>query len=282
MTKSIGLINPGAMGASVGAAAVSTGNRVIWASALRSQATKERAARGNLEDVESLDNLISESDIILNVCPPYFAEDVAHEISNRGFKGLVLEANAISPERTRRIESILGSSGAHIVDGGIIGGPAWVAGGSTRLYLSGIRAEEISSLFAGSPLQAIVISDKIGAASALKMTFAAYTKGTTALLSAILAVAEKEGVREDLEKQWGEDFSRQTRNRVASNTAKAWRFAGEMREISHTFSQAGVPGGFHAAAAELFERLSEFKDHAETPAIEKVLATILRESSTSL
>ncbi len=109
-------------------------------------------------------------------------------------------------------------------------------------------------------MHASVISDEIGSASALKMVFAAYTKGSTALLTTILAVAEHEGVRADLEAQWGEEFTRQTHQRVAGNTAKAWRFAGEMREIADTFAGAGYPEGFHMAAADIFARLEKFKD----------------------
>lgn len=275
MSKTIGLINPGAMGASVGAAAATTGNQVIWASAGRSEVTRERAERAGLDDCGTLQRLVEQSDIILSVCPPHAAEAVAEEIAAADFNGTYLEGNAISPKRTRKIEQLILSAGANFVDGGIIGGPAWQQESDTRLYLSGEHAQEIATCFAASPLEAIVISDRVGAASALKMTFAAYTKGSTALLSAVLAVAEHSGVRAELEKQWGDSFSEQTRNRVAVNTAKAWRFAGEMREISATFADAGVPGDFHQGAAEIFERLSQFKDRTEVPTIDEVLAVIL-------
>lgn len=270
-----GLINPGAMGASVGAAANHGDIRVIWASEGRSDATRERASKARLEDVGSQDRLIAESDIIISVCPPSSAEDVARAVSAAKFRGIFVDANAISPERMTRIEEIVSVAGAEIVDGGIIGGPAWEAGSNTRLYLSGHEAPRIASLFHESPLEAIVISDHVGAASALKMVFAAYTKGTTALLTAILAVAESEGVREDLERQWGREFTEQTHRRVTANTAKAWRFEGEMREIAATFDATGQPGGFHQAAAVVFSRLAEFKD-TETPAIEQVLSTLLQ------
>lgn len=273
--KTIGLINPGAMGASVGAAAnLKDDARVLWASAGRSQQTRERAARGDLEDCESLERLVADSDIILSVCPPHSAEDVARDVAGFGFGGIFVEANAINPERTRHIETIVTGAGAQFVDGGIIGGPAWQEGSGTRLYLSGSEAAGIAELFAGSPLEAIVISRKTGAASALKMSYAAYTKGSTALLTAILGVAEKEGVRAELEAQWGAEFTQQTHRRVTANTAKAWRFEGEMREIASTFEGAGLPGGFHQGAAEVFHRLAEFKD-TETPDIGDVLEALL-------
>jgi 3-hydroxyisobutyrate dehydrogenase-like beta-hydroxyacid dehydrogenase len=264
------------MGASVGAAASSNGHTVFWASAGRTPSTWARARRAKLEDAGTVADLVRGSEIVLSVCPPHAAEEVAQEVAQLGFSGVYVEGNAISPDRTRAIQRIVEAAGAHYVDGGIIGGPAWTREAKTHLYLSGPRAEEVSACFAGSPLQASVISTRIGAASALKMGYAAYTKGTTALLTAILGMVEKEGVRADLARQWGETFTNQTIKRVCSNTAKAWRFVGEMHEIAATFRGAGMPGGFHDAAAEVYERLEEFKDRAEPPAIEMVLEALLK------
>ncbi len=277
MAFTIGLISPGDMGASVGAAAASNGHRVLWAGDGRSDLTRQRAERGQLEDCNTLENLVTQADIILSVCPPHDAINVADQVIALGFNKLYLEGNAISPPLTRSIESKLTGAGAEVVDGGIVGGPAWDAASNTRLYLSGDRAHDIAKLFADSPLHTRVISDQIGAASALKMTFAAYTKGSTALLAAILAVAEKEGVRESLERQWGEEFALQTQRRVTGSARKAWRFAGEMREIAATFEGAGMPGGFHNAAADVFESLAVFKDTPTPPDIEDYLKTLLDE-----
>jgi 3-hydroxyisobutyrate dehydrogenase-like beta-hydroxyacid dehydrogenase len=221
--------------------------------------------------------LVKASEIVLSVCPPHAAEDVAREVAQLGFSGVYAECNAVSPDRTRAIQHIVEGAGAHYVDGGIIGGPAWTREAKTHLYLSGPRAKEVADCFAGSPLRSSVISDRIGAASALKMGYAAYTKGTTALLTAILGLVEREGVRAELAGQWGDAFTEQTVRRVCANTAKAWRFVGEMQEIAATFKGAGLPGGFHEAAADVFERLEEFKDHTEPPAIESVLKALLRD-----
>jgi 3-hydroxyisobutyrate dehydrogenase-like beta-hydroxyacid dehydrogenase len=272
----IGLMHPGAMGASVGAAARSNAHTVLWASTGRTASTWARARRANLEDAGTVAELVKASEIVLSVCPPHAAEEVASEVAHLGFAGVYVECNAISPDRTRAIQRIVEDAGAHYVDGGIIGGPAWTREAKTHLYLSGPRAEEVAACFAGSPLAASVISDRIGAASALKMGYAAYTKGTTALLTAILGMVEKEGVRADLARQWGDAFTTQTVRRVCSNTAKAWRFVGEMHEIAATFKGAGLPGGFHQAAAEVYERLAAFKDHPEPPAIESVLEALLK------
>jgi 3-hydroxyisobutyrate dehydrogenase-like beta-hydroxyacid dehydrogenase len=264
------------MGASVGAAARSNQHTVLWASAGRSAGTGARARRANLQDAGTVPKLVNASELVLSVCPPHAAEEVAREVAQLGFSGIYVECNAISPDRTRAIQRIVEDAGAHYVDGGIIGGPAWTREAKTRLYLSGPRAEDVAACFAGSPLETPVISDRIGAASALKMGYAAFTKGTTALLTGILGLVEKEGVRADLARQWGDAFTEQTVRRVCANTAKAWRFVGEMHEIAATFRGAGLPGGFHQAAAEVYARLEAFKDRAEPPAIEAVLETLLK------
>jgi uncharacterized protein DUF1932 len=109
------------------------------------------------------------------------------------------------------------------------------------------------------------------------MCYAANTKGTVALLAAILTTAENLGVREALFEQWRHDdpqFPEQVQKRIQANTPKAWRFVGEMGEISRTFSGAGAPGEFHAAAANIYERLAGFKDARTPPTLEEILAAL--------
>ena len=266
----IGLISPGQMGASIGAAASHSATRVIWAGDGRSKASHTRASDAGLENGGTIDTLVKDSDIILSVCPPHDAEDVARQVKQRAFPGLFVDCNAIAPEKSRQIAERFGYQ--NFVDGGIVGGPAWKSESGTRLYLSGDRSKEIAALFNNSPLETTIIPGEIGAASAMKMVFAAYTKGTTALLAAILGVAEKEGVRNVLESQWGQPFTEQTHQRVVANSAKAWRFEGEMQEIAATFENAGLPGGFHEAAAVVFERLAQFKDEPAADIVELLKA----------
>ena len=109
------------------------------------------------------------------------------------------------------------------------------------------------------------------------MVFAAYTKGSTALLSAVMGAAESLGVMDELVAQWsqgGSTFAVESERRVREVTAKAWRFAGEMEEISATFDAAGMPGGFHLAAADIYRRMAEFKDAPSTPELDAVLAAL--------
>jgi 3-hydroxyisobutyrate dehydrogenase-like beta-hydroxyacid dehydrogenase len=227
---------------------------------------------------------VRQCSILISVCPPHAAETVAHQALAAGFKGLYLDANAISPQRAMQIGHALAGAGVGFVDGGIIGGPAWEPG-RTWLYLSGPRAEEAAGCFSAGPLATRVLGEEIGKASALKMCYAAYTKGTTALLCAILATAERLDVREALAQQWtneGGALAEQATQRVRGVTAKAWRFAGEMEEISATFRDAGLPGEFHAAAADIYRRLAHFKGSSATPALEEVLAALLEEEGRSL
>ncbi|MBN1977619.1 MAG: NAD(P)-dependent oxidoreductase [Anaerolineae bacterium] len=276
MTRlSIGFLHPGAMGISLAASAQNSGCTVYWASEGRSKQTHERAAEHGLRDAQTLRALCEVCDVVVSVCPPHAAEEVAAQVRACAFRGLYLDANAISPMRTQRIGREMARVGIAFVDGSIIGGPAWEPR-RTWLYLAGTEAGRAAGCFSAGPLETCVVGEEIGKAAALKMCFAAYTKGSTALLCAILAAAEELGVRPELEAQWsrgGSDFARQTQERVRQVTTRAWRFAGEMEEIAATFEQAGLPGGFHAAAADVYRRIAHFKD-VETPSLDEVLEAL--------
>jgi 3-hydroxyisobutyrate dehydrogenase-like beta-hydroxyacid dehydrogenase len=279
MTKlKIGFLHPGAMGISLAATAKNSGHTVFWASEERSRQTHARAAEHNLVEVRSLNELCDICSVIVCVCPPHAAEQVARQTLEASFDGLYLDANAISPQRAKLIGRLMDEAGVRFIDGGIIGGPAWEPG-RTWLYLSGEHAERVTECFSGGPLETCIVGEEIGSASALKMCYAAYTKGTTALLCAILATAEELGVRMDLQRQWsrnGSDFADQAVSRVRRATVKAWRFTGEMDEIAATFAEAGVPAGFHEAAGEIYCRLAHFKAEPDQPSLEEVLEALVR------
>jgi 3-hydroxyisobutyrate dehydrogenase-like beta-hydroxyacid dehydrogenase len=247
---SVGLVHPGEMGAAVGATLRSAGHFVSWASAGRSAATAARAAEAGLVDAGTADELASGCEIVISLCPPHAAVEVARCFA--GFPGIYVDANAVSPQTARRIEALV----ERYVDGGVIGPPPRDAA-TTRLYLSGREAGLAAELFADTLVDAVVVSEEPGSASALKMTYAAWTKGTAALLLAARAVARAEGVEEALVREWTvslprlpEDWDRARR----SAAAKGWRWVGEMNEIADTFARAGFPEGFHRAAAQIYER----------------------------
>jgi 3-hydroxyisobutyrate dehydrogenase-like beta-hydroxyacid dehydrogenase len=276
----IGILHPGAMGVSVGASAKNSGNEVYWVSEGRSTETRERANKAGFVDAGTLAQLCEECSIIISVCPPAAAETLADEVLASQFKGLYLDANAIAPQRAIRIGQKMQANGLSFVDGGIIGGPAWKPN-STWLYLSGEDAQAIADCFQSGPLGTKILGSEIGQASALKMCYAAYTKGTTALLAAVLGAAEGLNVREALEKQWAQEDAKsveENRQRVRRVTAKAWRFEGEMLEIAETFQEAGIPPEFHQAAAKIYSRLAAFKDASDVPSLEAVLAALLADT----
>lgn len=246
----IGLLHPGEMGAAVGAALRAGGQEVLWASDGRSGASAERARRAGLADGGSVREVVRRCDVILSVCPPQAAVEVAR--SAAGFDGLYVDANAVSPMTARTIAPLV----RRCVDGGIIGPPP-SREGTTRLYLSGPEAGAVADLFAGTLVDARVVSAEIGAASAVKMAYAAWTKGTAALLLGVRALARVQGVEQTLLEEW--DMSQPQladRSATAGRSAltKGWRWLPEMNEIADTFAGAGLPDGFHRAAAETYGR----------------------------
>ncbi len=254
--QSIGLVHPGEMGAAIGAALVGSGRRVMWASAGRSEASVRRAERAGLFDAGYVDALVRGCDVIISVCPPSAAVEVATEVSSLGFVGTYLDANAVAPDTARTVAAVIGAAGGRYVDGGIIGGPP-STDSSPRLYLSGSSADEVRDLFTGTAVDARVISAEPADASALKMCFAAWTKGTTALLLDIRALAIAEGVEEPLLNEWQSSLQELGPRSLQAGRAaatKGWRWVGEMEEIASTFRSAGLPDGFHMAAAEIYRR----------------------------
>jgi 3-hydroxyisobutyrate dehydrogenase-like beta-hydroxyacid dehydrogenase len=275
--KTLALLHPGEMGAAIGACLGGRGLRVVWASAGRSAATRSRANSAGLEDLGPLERALGVADIVLSVCPPHGALALAREVAGLGFRGIYVDANAISPETVRNIGRVLEAAEATFVDGGIIGPPP-IPGVSSRIYLSGGRARDLAALFAGSNLEAIPLEGPAGAASALKACYAAWTKGATALLAAIRALATHEGVEGALLEEWKRSQPELPKRSevVTVQARKAWRWVGEMEEIAASFEAAGLPGGFHLAAAELYRRLEGFKDGATLPALAEVTAAFRR------
>jgi 3-hydroxyisobutyrate dehydrogenase-like beta-hydroxyacid dehydrogenase len=271
-SQTIGVLHPGEMGVTVGASARAGGSRVLWASEGRSAQTRERAAAAGLEDAKTLASLCAASGVILSVCPPHSALDLARAVAAQGFSGLYVDGNAVSPGTARDIGRIIERGGATFVDGGIIGPPAR-ARGTTRLYLSGAEALRIVRLFAQGPLEAIALDGGPGAASALKMGYAAYTKGTAALLVSIRALAIRAGVDQALLDEWARsqgDLGARSERAAGETARKAWRFTGEMAEIAATFDDAGLPDGFFRAAAEIYESLAGYKDAPGMPSVAEV------------
>jgi hypothetical protein len=234
----VGLLHPGEMGAAIGAALQAAGHEVLWASAGRSEATRERARA--FTDAGTVAELVARSNVVFSVVPPHGAIELAESLP--AFSGIFVDANAVSPATAARV----GATVEQFVDGGIVGGPP-----APRLYLSGAEAPVVGELFAGSPVETVVV----GNASALKCAYAGWTKGSGALLLAIREFARAEGVWEPLADEW-ERSQPQLAARLAaaerSAAPKRWRWIGEMEEIAAAFAADGLPPGFHVAAAEVY------------------------------
>lgn len=244
----VGILHPGAMGSAVGALL----DEGWWAPEGRSEETAARASEAGLREA-ALPALLERCDVVLSICPPHAALDVARTAA--GFRGLYCDANAVSPATALEVARIVEEGGATFVDGGIVGGPPREPG--TRLYLSGAEASAVAALFDGTLLEAVVLGEEPGTASALKMCYAGWSKASAALLLAIASAAERLGVADALRAEWEHSIPElpdELARAERSAEAKGWRWIGEMREIAATLRSVDEPDGFHEAAAQVFER----------------------------
>lgn len=267
------VLHPGEMGSSLGACLRSNQHHVGWISNQRSAETRRRAETDGFSEYARLESTLENIDVVLSICPPEFAETTAESVVALNFEGIYVDANATSPMTAGRIAALVGEN---YVDGSIIGPPARRAG-ATRMYLSGIKASIIRALFMDTFATPTDLGPSPTAASALKMCYAAYTKGTSALLLNIRALAEANAVTDALLAEWSisqPDLHTRSERTGPSVSRKAWRFAAEMREIASTFAASHLPNGFHDGAAQVYDRLAAFKDEPPTPT-EDLVASLL-------
>jgi 3-hydroxyisobutyrate dehydrogenase-like beta-hydroxyacid dehydrogenase len=268
--KTVGILSPGDMGQAIAAVLNQNGLKTIAALDDRSERTRQLAAAANIQDVGSLTQLVIESDLVLSVLVPAAAAEVAKQvaevISNVGKQILYVDGNAIAPQKVKRIAQLIESSGATFVDASIIGPPPRVSG-RTRIYASGKQANELQQL-QNYGLDIRVIGDEVGQASGLKMSYAALTKGLTAISTELLIAAHRLGLDEQL---WNEVSSSQpelaailTRS-IPSMTPKAHRWIGEMEEIAETFKAVGLTERTFYGAADVYRLVKDTSLGKETP-----------------
>ena len=240
----VGLLHPGEMGAAVAAQLVSRGIPVLWASEGRSRETARRAEA--FEDVGTADALAARSDVILSICPPHAAHEVAGSVA--GFEGIYVDANAIAPATAREVLDAF----VRGVDGGIVGGPS----GASSLPLGARRARRRGAVRGHRSRSRASYRTEIGAASAVKVTFAAWTKGTAAMLLAILELARAEGVEDALLAEWEESLPELlpggSRAPVAPPTRRAGAGSARWRRSPRRSPRTVFPTGSTEAAAEVF------------------------------
>ncbi|WP_078890265.1 NAD(P)-dependent oxidoreductase [Streptomyces maremycinicus] len=277
--RDVGILHPGAMGARVAAQAVAAGAAAWWLPHGRSTASRERAAEHGLRSAASIRELTATCEVVLSVCPPAAALDVAAQVAAAGFRGVYVDANAVSPERMADITEVFDDDAVTVVDGGITGPPPRERG-RTRLYLSGddTAVARVSALFDGTALTPVTLAGPIGRASALKLAFAAYNKISYAVAAQACALADGHGVLDDLldlARQMLPDTPLAEPEHLAAAGPRAWRWEPEMREIARACRAVGVPADFAEAAAQTFTR---WEAHKDDPAVtgERLIADLVR------
>jgi 3-hydroxyisobutyrate dehydrogenase-like beta-hydroxyacid dehydrogenase len=252
----VGILHPGAMGAALGSALRPRAGAVIWADAGRSHATAKRAELADLVAVPDVGELTRRADVVVSICPPGAAREVAGQVAAAGGDRppLFVDANAVSPATMTAVAGMFPDGG--VVDAAVIGPPAWEAG-TTVLWLAGPHAPRVAALFDGTPFGVRTLGPEVGAASALKACFALQSKALPAIWLALDEAARTLGVEEPLREELartGVDFPARLAAVVDVAREKGWRWVAEMEEAAETFTAAGVPDGFSRAAAELYGR----------------------------
>ncbi len=266
----IAILSPGDMGHNVGRVLGEHGFAVITSLAGRGARSRALAKRGNMRDAGSLDAVVREADLILSIMPPAAALGVAGEVAaamaSTGRAPPYADCNAVSPDTVRGIGEVIAGAGAPFIDAGIIGPPPG-RGAPPRFYCSGADAGVLAALD-GKGIEVRPMGPEIGRASAIKMCYAALTKGTNTLHVAVLLAAESLGLsaelRDELAASQAPTLSKMEAviPRLAANSG---RWIGEMNEIAATFAAAGVTPHFHQGAAAIHSLLAATPLGAETP-----------------
>ena len=269
--NTVAILSPGDMGHAVGRALREHGLSVITHLEGRSERTRQLADKAGIDDTASLEELVRQADAVLSILVPSEAAGVADAVAGAirasGAETIFSDCNAVSPNTALGMRDAIERAGGTYVDGGIIGGPPAPGAPRVRIYVSGERAGELDAL----DCEGVAIKQmgaEIGRASAIKMCYAALTKGTSALQLALLTTAHALGVSEELAAEFAgsQPAALAAMNKgLPSLPPKAFRWIGEMEEIAATFDDAGVTPHFHQGAAEMYRLVSETPFASETP-----------------
>lgn len=269
----VAVMSPGDMGHAVGAVLRAGGLRVITCLAGRSERSRALAEKAGIEAVADDDTLVGEADVLLAILVPSEATRLAARVAGalRRTKAELLYAdcNAIAPQTVQAIGRVVEAAGGRFVDAGIIGGPPRVdrPGGGPRFYASGSSAAQFAML-ADHGLDVRVMGTEIGHASALKMCYAALTKGVTALATELLVAGRVLGISEALEGELrssqGSTYGALERS-LPGMPPKAYRWVGEMEEIAATFGAVGLTPKMLEGAAEMYRLVEGTPLGRETP-----------------
>ncbi|MFL9827477.1 DUF1932 domain-containing protein [Rhodoplanes sp. SY1] len=272
MPKTIAVLAPGEMGAAVGARLVAGGARVVTSLAGRSAATAERARRAGLAVAATDAELVAGADLVLSIVPPGEAVAVAKrlrpELARLSEKPVYVDFNAVSPDTVRHIAAALAATRCPFVDGGIIGPPP-NATARTVFYVSGDDAGRAAAM-RDVGLDMRVLEGPVGAASALKMSYAGITKGLTAIGAAMMLGATRAGCAGDLAAELAESqphLSKWLGRQVPAMFPKAYRFVAEMEEIADFLHTDRPACEIYHAIARLYARLAAAEGTADVDAL---------------
>jgi 3-hydroxyisobutyrate dehydrogenase-like beta-hydroxyacid dehydrogenase len=248
----IAVIAPGSMGAAVARRLRDRGADVATTLEGRSTASAARAAGVALHDSEA--QLAGWADVVLSIVPPgealALARRLAGVLAGRP-RVIYADCNAVGPDTVRAIAATLPGTG--FVDIGIVGGPPQADDAGPRLYASGEHAAALLPL-ADWGIDLRPIDGGIGAASALKMSYAGITKGLTALGSAMALAATRSGAAEALRDELSASqpaLLRFLERGVPGMFDKAYRWVAEMDEIGG-FVGDGPGAAIYPAVARLY------------------------------
>ena len=261
MNPTVAVVAQGAMGAGVGGRLAERGLHVITSLAGRSEASVQRAKAAGM--TAASDQECAQADFFLSICPPSdalsLAEKMAKLIAPSNKKPIYVDCNAVSPPTKVKIGEVILKAGAPFIDVGIIGLPPQKDGSSPYLHASGPDAARFAPL-GDFGINVNVIEGPIGAASALKMSYAGITKGVTALGAMMMLAATRAGAAQGLRGEFDRSqpallpwFQRS----IPAMYSKAYRFVGEMEEIADFVSEDPAAQKMYEAIAEFYTRLAK-------------------------
>jgi len=269
--RNVGVVSPGDMGQAIAGRLKESGFDVFTALDARSERTRTLARAAGLADCGSMEKLVATCELVISVINPGEALNVARQaaaaMKKTGRKIAFVDLNAVSPQTARDSDRMVREAGGMFIDGGIIGPPPRGEKDKPRIYVSGPDAYLLEQI--NHPNLLIrVMSERVGDASAIKMCYAAMTKGTTALAVALLVAARKLGVEQALEKELRESrndvFDWQVRN-IASMPPKAYRWVPEMQEIAKTFGELGMTRRIFEGATDMYAMVAATPLGKESP-----------------
>jgi putative dehydrogenase len=260
MPPIVAVIAPGMMGSAVAKCMTTNGIEVRTALQGRGAETLARAKDAGM--IGASDEQIAASDFILSILPPgsalQLAEKLAPALRAAAKKPIYVDCNAVDPATVLRIARVVEETGASFVDGGIIGGPPEPGSKSTRIYLSGPEAAKVAILEQYG-LTMPIQPGPIGAASAMKMSYAGITKGFTALGAAMMLAATRAGTAEALQAELSKSqpalYGWLTKQ-MPRMYSKAYRWVAEMEEIAAFVGEDPAAAKFYQGAAQLYERIA--------------------------